>query len=208
MIAVICLALCQPAVQLPATINAKPGRLVQIAAKTEQKIVRWFLSAPDDADLIVMESTKTAIFSAVKPGSYRLVAYTAVGDMPSEPAICDIVVAIIPPKPDDSLALALAAIWGALQEPEQVKNKVALTEVYRSANAFDDKLLDLGALNATLLASRRSKVPDDRLVAIRERIGQELATLGNDPSTLLTPELRAKAQGLFTRIATALEVLK
>lgn len=208
MIAVICLALCQPAVQLPATITAKPGRLVQIAAKTEQKIVRWFLSAPDDADLIVMESTKTAIFSAVKPGSYRLVAYTAAGDMPSDPAICDIVVATIPPKPDDSLALALAAIWGALQEPEQVKNKVALTEVYRSANAFDDKLLDLGALNATLLASRRSKVPDDRLVAIRERIGQELATLGNDPSTLLTPELRAKAQGLFTRIATALEVLK
>lgn len=208
MIAVICLALCQPAVQLPATINAKPGRLVQIAAKTEQKVVRWFLSAPDDADMIVMESTRSVIFSAVKPGSYRLVAYTAAGDVPSEPAICDIVVAIVPPKPDDSLALALAPLWGALQEPEQIKNKVALTEVYKSANAFDPKLLDLGALNATLIASRRAKVPDDRLVAIRERIGQELATLGNDSSTLLTPELRAKAQGIFERIIAALETLR
>jgi len=58
-----------PKVELPATLNAKPGRLIQITARTEQKAVKWFLASPD-ADLIVMESTKTAIFSAMIPGDY------------------------------------------------------------------------------------------------------------------------------------------
>lgn len=208
MFVLIYLALGQPSIQLPATIQAKPGRLVQVAAKTDQKVVRWFLSSPDDADLIIMESTKSAIFSATKPGSYRLVAYTASGDIPSDPAICDIVVGVGPPKPDDGLTLALAAIYGAIQESDRDKNKAALADVYRMANAYDEKLLDLGALHAVLVMARRAKFGDDKLVSLRERIGQELQSLGSDSSTILTPELRSKAQALFQKIATSLESLK
>ena len=31
-----------PKIELPEKLNAKPGRLIQITAKTEQKSVKWF----------------------------------------------------------------------------------------------------------------------------------------------------------------------
>ena len=203
-----------PKVELPATLNAKPGRLIQITAKTEQKAVKWFL-ASSDADLIVMESTKTAIFSAMIPGDYRLIAYTAAGDVPSDPSICIVTVGNIvptpptPPTPNDPLAVALENIWGALQEPDSRNSKAALIATYRDGAALvdDPKIVDLGAFHAGLLAARRKRLADDKLLAIRERISAEWQTLGDAPETLLTSEIRGKIRNIMARVVAALEKL-
>lgn len=217
MIGLILLLVAQtPKVELPAELTAKPGRLIQISAKSEQKTIRWFL-AGGDADLIIMESTRTAIFSAMEPGNYKIVAYSAAGDVPSEPAICVVSVGdpkppspIIPPLPSDPLATALAAIWGGLQEPDRMASKSGLTEAFRQGVTLaDDKaLLDLGAFTAALRKARMAKVSDGKLMAIRERIGEELATLGEDSQTAFGPELRAKAKAICGRVVAALEALK
>ncbi len=87
---------------LPATITLKPGRLSKISVHTDSKLpVKWFVSS-EDADLIPSESGKYAIFSSTVPGVYRVVAYTSDEKGPSEPAICQVVVAgpaPVPPGP-------------------------------------------------------------------------------------------------------------
>lgn len=201
----------QPAISLPSTIAAKPGRLVQVVAKTDAKIVRWFLSSPADADLIVMESTKSAIFSSVIAGKYRLVAYTAIGDNPSEPAICDITVGdMIVPMPIDPLAGSLQAIYSALSEPAKEDSLAILLDVYRRGRAIvsDPTILDIGAFNAALVASRRAKLDDDKLATLRDRIAAEWAVLGNDSSLAMNAEVRAKILVIMNRIVLALESLK
>jgi hypothetical protein len=198
-----------PKVELPEKLNAKPGRLIQITAKTEQKAVKWFL-ASSDADLIVMESTKTAIFSAMIPGDYRLIAYTAASDVPSDPSICIVTVGNIAPiPPNDPLAVALANIWGALQEPDSKTSKAALIATYRDGAALvdDPKIVDFGAFHAALLAARRKRLADDKLLTIRERISAEWQTLGDAPETLLTSEIRGKIRNIMARVVAALEKL-
>lgn len=201
-----------PSISLPASIQAKPGRLIQIVAKTDAKTVRWFLSSPADADLIIMESSKQAIFSAMEPGRYRLVAYTASGDVPSDPAICDITVGLTPSpvNPTDPLATSIAAIWGALDEPERLLSKDGLTQAYKAGLLLtsDPKILDVGAFNAALVALRRARVGDSKLVTIRDRISDEWATLGNDPSAPFTADMRLKAAAIINRVVAALEVLR
>jgi len=216
MMALILLLLAQsPKVELPAELQARPGRLIQITARSENKVVKWFL-ANGDADLIVMESTRTAIFSAMESGQYRIVAYTAAGDVPSDPSVCVVTVGdgkpgpILPTPESDPFARSLAAIWGALNEPSKIASKAILADVFRQgmAMADDKRFLDLGAFNTALKQLRADRLPGDKLVSIRERIAEELATLGDDSQAAFGPELRAKAKSICGRIVAALEMLK
>lgn len=91
-----------PALKLPAEVHGTSGAFVTVTAETAGKIVRWL---PMDAGLSMIPShllrdTKTAVLMAPK-GRYRLAAFTAAGDEPSEPAITVIVVDGAAPKPPD-----------------------------------------------------------------------------------------------------------
>jgi len=204
----------EPAVQLPPTLQAKPGRLVQIAAKSEQKIVKWFLIG-EDADLIVMESTKAAIFSATNPGSYRVLAWTAAGDTPSDAAVCVIRVgeppAPVPPTPADPLLATLQGIYGGLQDPKKDEYRRMLAAVYRqaAATANDPQLRTAGELYAVIRRAAVKVLPDEVLQPIRERLGEEIASvLPTDTDAALTDEVRKKAVNIYQRFANILENLR
>src|SRR5579859_7178350 len=88
-----------PTVTLPKEVQARPGRLVQIKADTAGKTVRWFCASAD-ADLLPYPGAdKTAIFCSPVPGKYAVYAYTAAGDVPSEPTCCIVTVAGPTPPP-------------------------------------------------------------------------------------------------------------
>jgi len=228
MIAIIlCLLLAaDPAVQLPEKVAAKPGRLVQITAKSEQKVVKWFLIG-EDADLIVMESTKAAIFSATNPGTYRVLAWTAAGDVPSDPAVCAIQVgeppAPTPPSPkppappsppsppSDPLQAALQGIYGGLEDPRKDEYRLALVGIYRQAakTANDAQLKTAGELYLVIRRAALKVLPDDALRPVRERLAQEIgSTLPTDSSAVLNDEIRKKAVNCYTRMANLLEVIQ
>lgn len=211
MIHILLALLAQPTISLPTTLVARPGRLVQVVAKTDAKVVRWFLSSPADADMIVMESTRSVIFSSVVSGKYRLVAYTAAGDLPSEPAICDITVGeLVVPVPIDPLTTSLQAIYSALNEQGKEESLAILLDVYRRGRAIvsDPAILDIGAFNAALVASRRSKLDDSKLPTMRDRIAAEWAVLGTDSSLDMSAEVRNKILAIMNRIVLALESVK
>lgn len=102
---------------LPDKIAGQPWDFVPVPAKTEGKVVKW-VSLDGGLKLFpvdLLKDTKTAIVSA-DVGTYRLLAYTAINSVPSDPAICTIVIGTpgppvpptpkpdppVPPKPDDS----------------------------------------------------------------------------------------------------------
>lgn len=101
------LALAGPTLELPSEIKGEPGGFVRVAAKTDGKVVQWL---PLDAGLAVfpgdlLRDSKTTVVLAQRAGRYRLLAYTAVGDEPSQPVICTVVIGNAPapgpgPGPD------------------------------------------------------------------------------------------------------------
>jgi hypothetical protein len=203
-----------PLVQLPPTLQAKPGRLVQIAAKSEQKLVKWFLIG-QDADLIVMESSKSAIFSASNAGEYRVLAWTASSDVPSDAAVCVIRVgespAPAPPAPEDPLQSALQAIYGGIQDPQKNEQRQTLAKVYRQAAeaAGDPKWRTAGELYNAIRGISVKALPDDALRPIRDRLGDEVATiLPTDAAAPLTDEIRKKSVNFYQRAANILESLR
>lgn len=213
----ICLILAtDPTVSLPPAVAARPGRLVQIAAKTDCKLIRWYL-AGDDADLIVMESTRSAIFSAMAPGRYRILAWTAAGDIPSEAAVCVVTVGSAPPAPPgpvvptDPLAVALKALFEAYQDPAKVAQLAALADVYRRAGkaAGDPEIKTAGDLFGFARRQAVAVLPPMALEAMRAKLGEELAAvLPTDPDAALTPSIRTAATEIYNKLAAILESLK
>ena len=89
---------------LPAEVKGDPGTFLSVPAATDGKAVRW-VSLDAGLNLFPVEllkDSRTAVVSGPK-GRYRLLAYTAKGDVPSAPAICVVVIGEsppVPPKPD------------------------------------------------------------------------------------------------------------
>lgn len=93
--------------ELPAQVDGEAGSFIKIQAKTNGTHVRW---VPMDKNLAVFpgemlkDSTATVVMSTVA-GQYRLIAYTALNDMPSDPVITMVVVhgpqppPVPPPQP-------------------------------------------------------------------------------------------------------------
>lgn len=166
MIAFMCaLALAQapvPKVEIPAEIKGDPNSFVTVLPTTNGKAVKY---AYLDKGLNVFPSSLLAnpiatVVTAPR-GKYRLLAYTALGDVPSDPVIVVINIGNVPdaapfgpyppkpgpdpapdepdvPTPDnpdqkDQLEMAIIGIWGGLgsREKDAAKKVAKLAEIYR-----------------------------------------------------------------------------
>ncbi|VTS08547.1 hypothetical protein [Tuwongella immobilis] len=211
-----------PMISLPPTLTAQPGRLLRITAEApDAKLVRWIVTG--EADLIPLnESGKSAIFSAATSGTYKIVAYTAKGDIPSEPAVCVVTVGNptppapptppTPTPPTDPLAAELRALLAADSSPEKGKHVEALCELYRQAQvtADDPAVGTAGALAEILKRSSAALVPSTALIGVRKRVSEVLGeSLPSNPAERLTAESRTRAKAAFARAQKALcEVTK
>lgn len=94
-------ALAEPEISLPKEVIGQPGQFIMIPATTSGSDVKWYSC---DSGLALFPSqllrdNKTAIAIASKPGRYRLLAWTAKGDLASEAAVCILVIGDVPPVP-------------------------------------------------------------------------------------------------------------
>ncbi|VTS00576.1 hypothetical protein [Tuwongella immobilis] len=205
-----------PMISLPPALTAQPGRLLRVTAETEGKLVRWVVTG--EADLIPLnESGKSAIFSAAVPGVFKVIAYTAKGDIPSEPAVCVVTVGNptppapptppIPVPPADPLAAELRALLAADSSPEKGKHVESLCELYRQAQltADDPAVGTAGALAEILKRSSAALVPPGVIPGVRKRVSEVLnESLPRDAGERLTVESRQRAKATFARIQKAL----
>ena len=209
--------------KLPAEVKGEVAAFVTVLAETSGKQVKFY---PIDAGLSVfpaalLANPKATVVVAAKAGTYRLLAYTATGDIPSDPQICKVIIGSgkpddvkpppppPPPPPDsDPLLESLIGIYGGLQEPNKQKHIKALADIYRRAAATVDQYADLGTLYGGIRRSATEVIPADAIRPIRERIAVEtIRQLGDQPQAQLTPALTSKAASYFSRLGFVLEEL-
>ena len=208
--------------KLPAEVRGEVAAFVTVVAETTGKTVKFY---PLDGGLSVfpaalLANPKATVVVAAKSGTYRLLAYTAAGDVPSDPQICRVVIGNgkpddvkpptpPPPQPDqDPLLESLVGIYGGLQEPNKQKHVQALADIYRRAAATVDQFADLGTLYSSIRRAASEVVPTDAIRPIRERIAVEtIRQLSDQPQAQLTPALSSKAASYFSRLGFVLEEL-
>lgn len=78
----------EPFVTLPAEITGEPGAFIAVRPTTNGKQVPYLATTPGlnvfPADML-RDATSTVV--TAQTGRYQLVAYTAIGDVPSDPAV-------------------------------------------------------------------------------------------------------------------------
>lgn len=203
-----------PAIELPAEVAAKPGRLVTLTAETTGRTVRWAV-ASDNADLIPFPGGKTALFCSPTPGRYLVLAWTAIDEEPSEAARCIVVVGepspVPPPEPTDKLTAEFQQLFSADASANKAEHLAQLAALYREAVAFADRpeVKTAGDLAARLRTAAATLLPADALVAIRKRIADEIVRqLPVESDRPLDAATRSTAAALFARIATSLEAVR
>lgn len=202
-------------VKLPTKVEGQPGDFIEVKSEADGKEVRWY--APDAGlklfPVHLLKDTKTAVVIATKPGSYRLVAWTAKGDIPSAEAVCIVVVggAPVPPDPppvNDPLLEPVQAAYNADPSATKVEDKVALAAIYR---ATIPALTDVGTAEMLfkLIKGATELRIEGRLKPIRSLFGAELEkVLPTDPIAVLTTTQKAEAARQLNRFAAVLEGVK
>ena len=223
----VCLAL--PAVsvgqelKLPDKVQGQPGSFVVIRAETDCKVVRW-LMLDDGATLLppeLLKDSKAAIIFTPKAGRFRVLAYAAKGDEPTEPRICVMEIGDpapptppAPPAPTDPLAARLQAAYAADPAPVAVKQKqiAILYGVYGAMAEHcqsDTTLKTLGDVLTELQNTAKwLGLVSDGLIECRKMIAAEVGSLGTSPGMAFDATLRAATVACFGKIAKALELVK
>jgi hypothetical protein len=210
----------EPAVlKVPAEVKAAPATIAEVRAETAGKLVKWVVLTPglsvrpiDDGRVLLVSGPA---------GRYELLAYTALGDVPSDPARCVVVIGDAPgpgpgpnPKPPepppDSLRVKLKAAFDADPAPSESKREHAkdLAALYCAAAklAEDASVPTSGELLRRVRDAAGTLIGSDALREVRRVAGNELSALLPTDAPL-SPQHRTSAAALFRKLATILEEL-
>lgn len=208
------LAICQT-MEFPSEFRGEPGQFVTIKpSKTDGKIVQYYSIDPGlsvfPANLLV-DPTATVV-SAVQPGNYRLLAWTAIADKPSPATLIRVTIGKVEPPmptpPIDSLQLDIESIYAALNEPDKEQTRATMAQVYRACGEKSKSATTTNDLFLKLQAETQ-KIPQGKLTPIRRRITTEIEKIvGSDPDAQLTQSQQKALGELFYRVYVILEGLK
>lgn len=199
----------------PADFKGDPGQFITIKPiKTDGKMVQYYAIDPGlsvfPAALLV-DPTATVV-SAVQPGNYRLLAWTAVADKPSPASLIRVTIGkVAPPMPTppvDSLQLDLESIYAALNEPDKDETRRLMVQVYQMCREKSKTATSVNDLFLRL-QEQTQKIPQGKLTPIRRRISTEIERIvGSDSEAQLTPQQQNALADLFQRVCVYLEGMK
>lgn len=198
--------------EFPSEFRGELGQFITIKpTKTDGKIIQYYAVDPGlsvfPANLLV-DPTATVV-SAVQPGNYRLLAWTAIGDKPSPASLIRVTIGKVnPPMPIDSLQLDIESIYAALSEPDKEATRATMAQVYRVCGEKSKTATTTNDLFLKLQAETQ-KIPQGKLTPIRRRITTEIEKIvGSDPDAQLTAQQQKTLGELFYRVYVILEGLK
>ena len=218
----------EPKVTVTPNVSVQTCRLLKLTAETNGKQLKWI--APPSVDLIVSDSGKWAVFQSLKSGVFQVYIYTALGDIPSDPAIITITVSDNPPNPNpptpnpdptpepqpedltrDTLYIKLKPIYAADSDPNKADQKKKLAIIYQQAIDLTSKYqFDTAASYITQVNIVAAQyLAPTALKSLRTAIGEELNTvLPTDPSTKFDKVTEEACVKQFKRVIRVLETLK
>ena len=216
----------QPVLKLPVEVKGEPATFIRIAANTDCKELRWFSPDPGLAVFPVdlLKNSLTAVVTSARPGRYRLYAYGAKGDVPSEVAIVVVVIGDTPPTPippgpdpgpippSDPLFNQLQTTYRGVASEENYRLLKLLAAGYQQAAKMaresqqptvDLMFADIREGFRRLLPSGEAILPVRKL--LEAELGKHVKPVVGMP---LTDEVRAAYVRQFERYATLLEAIK
>ena len=204
------------AVTLPAEVRGEVGAFVVIEAKTEGKSVRFVALDPGLSVFPpeLLATKKATVIVAARSGRYRILAYSAVGDEPSEPAFCTVIIGTPGPDPGPTpgptspLTKALQAAFDGETANDKAKLATLITTMEKAADMANLPTLTTTAQLESAVRAARMASLGDSLPAVRVAIGEYLASKLPTSDTPLTPELRGAAGSAYNHVAEALKGVK
>jgi hypothetical protein len=214
-----------PDILLPDTVKAQVGSFIPITAQTKGEVVRFVALDPglNVFPSNLLSDKKTTVVVATQNGRYRILAYTSINNVPTEPAFTTVVVGDVNPTPPnpgpgpnptppgpnvpDEFADSIKSIFGGLQEPDKADSAKKLAQVYELAvlEVDNPKYSNLGQLYSAVRAISFQNIKADKLNPIREVIANELdKVVGTDPNIKLDDATKKKIKGQFNRVAKIL----
>lgn len=221
-------------ITLPETIKGEPSVFIPITAVTKGEVVQF---VPLDSGLSVFPANlltdkKTTVVVAGKAGRYRVLAYTAINNMPSAPAITTLIVGNPGPEPgpnppgptppgpkppgpnpdpmpipDQEFFDAVKSIFGGLQETDKATSVKKLITIYQFGlkEADNPNYKTQGDFFGAVKSFSYKNLANGKIDAIRETLADKTDTeVGTDVNKELTSEVRSKIKANFTKILTAL----
>jgi hypothetical protein len=209
-------------VTLPETATAEVGDFAVVHATSDGPTVKWFF--PDSGLKVfppeILRDPKTLVVWARTAGKYRIVAWTAKGDAPSDPAVCTVVVGTPPPGPNppgptppptpaDPFTQAVQTAYASETAANKAQLKASLAGVYQAGVtlAQDSTLATAGdLLNALSAKAQAAGVAGATVLpAVKKVIQAELqAHLPSSASSALDATTRQTAASEFGKVAQAL----
>lgn len=208
--------------KVPAEVRGEVAAFVTIVAETDGKTVKF---VPLDAGLSVfpaglLANSKATVVTSARPGSYRLLSYTAKGDVPSEPQTTLVIIGAQPgptppppvppvPVPDDvtkdPLYDALIGIYGGIQESDKQQRVKLLANVFKQAADLAGQHQTINSLYGAIRNLSNAALAPDAVRPIRDRVAVEsVRALGDNPNAAVDA---AKAKAHFLRVAKVLEAI-
>lgn len=191
-------------VTIPSEAKVAPGRLLKISATGDSKIVRW-INVSDDADLIVSDNGKWAIFSSTVPGSYKIFCWTATGDIPSEASVCTITVIGNKPTPNptpvnNAMLEELQIALGKIEDKDKKDLVASLIKAYEAVTLILDSA-DIDTTADFLIVARtasRKHIASDSLLPLREIFAKDLdMVVSTNPTDKFTVKMKADVKEKF-----------
>jgi hypothetical protein len=219
--ALVPLAVCAQDAPPPLKVNdvhAVAGDWIVLRAETPGRVVRWksldrgLRIAPSE---LALRDPKATLATASRPGKFRVVCVTALGDVPSD--IVEFLVVVdadgpepAPPDPVDPL---LRKLREALQADAHAKREhvAALAGFYAAMarHVAADQVATIGDLLSDYRNAIPAVLPEGAITGVRKICGDEVAAIaGDDPERRIDAALKTKLVDLFTRLASALAALQ
>jgi hypothetical protein len=218
MISLILAALLAQQITLPPELHGMPGAFISIPSATDGKQVQWVVldKGLNLFPVELLKDSKTCVVTTTIEGRYRVLAYTAAGDNPSKPAITLVIIGSPPvpePEPDNpeeasKLSREIRSIYRALNEDDKQGKALKLAAIYKGliASAKDVSIETTGdLLQAAKVAANKVLAPND-LKEIRDKLSQQFVGFPDDPSVIITAEMRVKFAVVFKDISKAIEI--
>lgn len=195
----------QPDITLPPTVQVATGDYAVVKAVTKGDTVVYVplsdgLKVLDPA---LLKDPKTFVATG-KPGSYRLLAYSAVDNKPTQPAYTTITIGESPKPEPGALQKAMDAVWKTVEDAEKNVQKNRMIEGFGQID--QSQISTVADLNREVKEKVGSKLEPQQLRSLRDLIsGHLLAVFGRSGSAPVDAAVLAKT---IDEITKGLEGLK
>ena len=154
---------------------AKPNEYVVVTPESGTGIVKY---VPLSDGLNVLDSkllkNPSSLVAIGKVGKYKVLAYTAVNNVPSDPIYFNIIIGD-QPKPNNELEQIINSVYGADSNANKVQYKDKMLAGFKAVLADIGNMSTVGDLNSSMRDKVSSKLAVGEGGALRSVLKDELA---------------------------------